>query len=74
MVMVGVAVGLTAVHTFVVGPRQLSLGEQIEADPAETSRLRRISIAISSVSLIASVLAIFMGSLLANHEYSFEPD
>ena len=74
MVIVGLAVALTAVHTFVVGPRQLALAEQMEADAAETARLRRISIAISSVALLASVLAIFMGSLLANHGYSFEPD
>jgi uncharacterized membrane protein len=74
MVLVGIAVALTAVHTFVVGPRQLSLAEQMDADPAETARLRRISIAISSVALLASVLAVFMGSLLANHGYSFEPD
>jgi uncharacterized membrane protein len=74
MVLVGIAVGLTAVHTFVVGPRQLALAEQMDADPAEAARLRRISIGISSVALLASVLAIFMGSLLANHEYSFEPD
>jgi hypothetical protein len=74
MVFVGIAVALTAVHTFVVGPRQLALAEQMEADLAEASRLRRISIAISSVALLASVLAIFMGALLANHAYSFEPD
>jgi uncharacterized membrane protein len=74
MVLVGIAVGLTAVHTFVVGPRQLALAEQMDSDPAEAARLRRISIGISSVALLASVLAIFMGSLLANHEYSFEPD
>ncbi len=74
MVFVGIAVVLTAVHTFVVGPRQLALAEQMEADPAEASRLRRISIAISSVALLASVLAIFMGALLADHDYSFEPD
>jgi len=73
-VFVGVAVGLTAVHTFVAGPRQLALNEQMEADPEEASRLRRISIGISSVALLASVAAIFMGALLANHEYSFEPD
>jgi len=74
MVFVGIAVGLTAVHTFVVGPRQLALAEQMEADPSETARLRRISIIISSFALLASVLAIFMGALLANHSYSFEPD
>jgi uncharacterized membrane protein len=74
MVFVGIAVGLTAVHTFVVGPRQLALAEKMEADPSETARLRRISIIISSFALLASVLAIFMGALLANHSYSFEPD
>jgi uncharacterized membrane protein len=74
MVFVGMAVVLTAVHTFVVGPRQLALAEQMDADPGETARLRRISIIISSIALLASVLAIFMGALLANHEYSFEPD
>ena len=74
MVFVGTAVALTAVHTFVVGPRQLALAEQMDADPGETARLRRISIVISSVALLASVLAIFMGALLANHDYSFEPE
>jgi uncharacterized membrane protein len=74
MLLVGIAVALTAVHTFVVGPRQLALAEQMDADPAETARLRRISIAISSIALLASVLAVFMGALLANHEYSFEPE
>jgi uncharacterized membrane protein len=74
MVLVGLTVALTAVHTFVVGPRQLALNEQMEADPAEVGRLRRISITISVASLLASAFAIFMGAVLANHSYSFEPD
>jgi uncharacterized membrane protein len=74
MILVGLAVALTAVHTFVVGPRQLALNEQMDADPEESARLRRISIIISAVALIASVLAMFMGALLATHSYSFEPD
>jgi uncharacterized membrane protein len=74
MVFVGLAVGLTAVHSFVVGPRQLALNEQMEVDPAEAARLRRISIAISTTALLASVLAVFMGALLANHDYSLQPD
>ncbi len=74
MVLVGITVGLTAVHTLVVGPRQLALNEQMNADPTQVARLRRVSIAISVTSLIASVLAIFMGALLANHTYSFEPE
>ena len=74
MFLVGVTVVLTAIHTFIVGPRQLALNEQMESDPEEVGRLRRISIGISIVSLLASILAIFMGAVLANHSYSFEPD
>lgn len=74
MSFVGVAVVLTAIHTFVVGPRQLALNEKMDADPAETARLRRLSIIISALALLASIAAIFWGALLANHEYSFEPD
>lgn len=74
MVLVGLAVGLTAVHTFVIGPRQLALNEQMDANPDEAARLRRISIAISAVALLASILAMFMGAVLANHDYSFQPD
>jgi uncharacterized membrane protein len=74
MALVGIAVVLTAVHTFVVGPRQLALNEQMDADPTQVARLRRVSIAISVTSLLASIFAIFMGALLANHSYSFEPD
>jgi hypothetical protein len=65
---------LTAVHTLVVGPRQLALNEQMDADPTQVASLRRISIGISVTSLLASVLAIFMGAVLSNHSYSFEPD
>jgi uncharacterized membrane protein len=73
MFLVGLTVALTAAHTFVVGPRQLALNEQMDADPTEVGRLRRISIAISVVTLLASVLAIFMGAVLANHSYSLDP-
>jgi len=74
MVLVGLAVALTAVHTFVVGPRQLALNEQMDADPDEAARLRRISIVISAGALLASIAAMFMGAVLANHDYSFQPD
>ncbi len=74
MVFVGIAVALTAVHTFVVGPRQLALNEQMDSDPEQADRLRRISIVVSGLVLLASVLAIYMGSLLANHDYSLQPD
>jgi uncharacterized membrane protein len=74
MILVGLAVVLTAIHTFVVGPRQLALNGQMDADPEEAARLRRLSIIISAVALLASVLAMFMGAVLANHNYSFQPD
>ena len=74
MVLVGLTVALTAVHTFIVGPRQLALNEQMEADPSQVASLRRLSIGISVTSLLASVLAIFMGAVLANHDYSLQPD
>ncbi len=74
MVMVGVAVALTAIHVMFVGPRQLDLADRADADPAEARNLRRLSITISSIGLLASIVALFLGAELARHEYSFQPD
>lgn len=73
MVFVALAIGLTAVHTIYVGPRQLQISEQMNADPAEVRNLRRLSITISGLALLASIAALYMGAVLANHEYSFAP-
>ena len=73
MVLVGLTVLLTAVHTFIVGPRQMALNEQMEADPGQVSRLRRLSIATSSLSLLLSIAVVFLAAVLANHNYSFQP-
>ena len=73
MILVGLTVLLTGVHTFVVGPRQLRLAEQMDADPSQVEGLRRVSIAISGLALLASIAVIFVAALLANHEYSFQP-
>jgi copper resistance protein D len=73
MVLVALMLVLTAVHTFIVGPRQLRLTEQMDADPKETARLRRASMIISGSILVISVVVIFMGALLANHAYSLQP-
>jgi uncharacterized membrane protein len=73
MVFVTVAVGLTALHTFYVGPQQLRLAELADADPDEVRYLRRVSMAVSGVALLASIGALYMGVLLAHHEYSFQP-
>ena len=73
MVLVGLIVLLTAVHTFIVGPRQLRLAEEMRSDSPEGANLRRASIVLSSLTLLASVVVVFAGALLANHDYSFRP-
>jgi uncharacterized membrane protein len=74
MVLVGVAVALTLIHTFFVGPRQLDLADRADADPSEARNIRRLSIAVSVVGLLASIGALYLGALLADHEYSFIAD
>ncbi|MBI2913849.1 MAG: CopD family protein [Chloroflexi bacterium] len=73
MVLVGLTVLLTAAHTFFVGPRQLRLAEEMRSDSPEATNLRRVSIVISSLALLASVAVVFAGALLADHDYSFRP-
>ncbi len=72
MAVLGLAVLLTGLHTFVIGPRQLRLQEEIGSDSAEVVRLRRLSIIISGLALLASVAVVYVGALLANHEFSFK--
>jgi len=73
MTLVGVTVILTAIHTFIIGPRQLQLTEQMDADPAEASRLRRLSMIVSALTLIITIAVVYVAALLANHEYSYQP-
>ncbi len=73
MVLVGLIVLLTALHTFVIGPRQLRLQEEMGSESAEVARLRRLSIIISGLALLASVAVVYVAALLANHEFSFKP-
>jgi uncharacterized membrane protein len=74
MTLVGLAVALTVVHTFWVGPQQLRLAEQLDADPAAVRNARRLSIAISAAGLLASIGALYLGVVLADHEYTFVVD
>jgi hypothetical protein len=71
MLLVGTMVMLTAVHTFLIGPRQLDLMERGETGE-DALRLRRASIAISGLVLLLSVVVVFLGALLNNHEWSFQ--
>lgn len=73
MALAGVMVLLTAVHTFVIGPRQLRLQEEMRGDSADAASLRRVSIIVSSLVLLVSIAVVYAGALLANHAYSFQP-
>ncbi len=72
MVLVGLMVILTALHTFVIGPKQLRILEEMRSDSTEAAGLRRVSIIVSSLTLLVSVAVVYTGALLANHDYSFQ--
>jgi uncharacterized membrane protein len=72
MALVGLMVILTALHTFVIGPKQLRLLEEMRSDSTEAAGLRRVSIIVSSLALLASIAVVYTGALLANHAYSFQ--
>jgi uncharacterized membrane protein len=74
MFLVALAVFLVGVHIFAVGPRQLKLAEQVSPDPAEQRNVRRLSIMLSALGLLASIGALYLGAVLGNHEYSLLPD
>ena len=71
LVLVAVVIALTAIHSYVVGPRLLELQES-HAGSAELSALRRLSIQLSVLNLLAGVAILFLVALLQNIEFSFE--
>lgn len=54
---------LTAVHSFIIGPRLLNMQESV-ADEAELAPTRRLSIITSSVNLALALGILFCGALL----------
>ena len=72
LVLVAVVFALTAIHSYAVGPRLMALQEGGQASAAELSRMRRLSIQLSAVNLLASVVILFLVALLQNGEFSFE--
>ena len=72
MVLVGLMVILTALHTFVIGPKQLRLLEEMRGDSTEAAGLRRVSIIVSSLTLLVSIATVYAAAVLANHDYSFQ--
>ncbi len=73
MTVLGLVVILTALHSFVVGPKLLSLQEEMGSDSDKAVRLRRASIIISSLALLGSIAVVYVGVLLADHGYSLQP-
>ena len=77
MALLGLAVFLTALHSFVIGPRQLRLQEQAitvgRDSPAEAASLRRLSMLVSGLVLLASLGVLFAATLLADHTFSARP-
>ncbi|MCH7837176.1 MAG: DUF4149 domain-containing protein [Chloroflexi bacterium] len=63
MTLVILTVALTALHSFVIGPRLLSLQESA-ADEVQVASARRVSIIVSSVNLLLALGIIFCAALL----------
>ena len=70
MALVGLMIALTALHSFVVGPRQMALAEREDEGSEEAARLRRSGIILSSVNLLAALATVFAAALLANEAFS----
>lgn len=62
MTLVIATVVLTAVHSFIIGPRLLDMQESV-ADEAQIASTRRASIIISSVNLLLAFGIVFCGAL-----------
>lgn len=73
MGLVALTIALTALHSFVVGPRQMRLSEEGASGSPEGERLRRASIALSALNLLASLAVLYAAALLANDRFSIQP-
>ncbi len=75
MGLLALALVAIALHSFVVGPRQLRLMEAAlaGADPAQERAVRRATVALSVVGLLASLAILFVAVLLSDHSFSARP-
>jgi uncharacterized membrane protein len=68
-------IGLTAWHSFVVGPRLRALQEEAAAtggsDAAVMRGLRRQTVMVSALNLLLGLAIVYMGVLLRQTEFSF---
>ena len=73
-------IGIVALHSFVLGPRQLDLNrealQQEDGGSEPSARLRSVqrrSVMASALGLVLSLLVLGSGAFLANHNFSFLP-
>ena len=65
MTLLIITVALTALHSFVIGPRLSTMQESV-ADESQIAPMRRLSMVISGINLLVAVAIIFCGALLAS--------
>jgi putative copper export protein len=63
MTLLILVVALTALHSFVIGPRIMRMQESV-ADESQIASMRRWSMIVSGVSLLMALAIVFCGSLL----------
>ena len=63
MALTGAVIVLTALHSFVIGPRMLSMQESAR-DEGEVASMRRVSIIVSGAGLLLSLGILFCAALL----------
>ena len=70
MALTGAVIALTALHSFVIGPRMITLQESA-ADEAQLAPTRRISIIVSGINGLLSLGILFTAALL-DTEFALE--
>jgi uncharacterized membrane protein len=65
MTLVVLTIALTALHSFVIGPRMLRLQESV-TDESQIASMRRVSIIISAVNGLLALAILFCGALLGS--------
>ena len=74
MAFVAAAITLTALHSFVVGPRLLALQKEAAtggSPAAGMAALRRQSMMLSIANLLVGLTIVYLGALLRNPSFSF---
>ncbi len=66
MTLLIIVIALTALHSFVIGPRVARL-QETAASEAEVASARRLSMLVSGVALLVSLGILFCGALLSSN-------